>query len=138
MKYDIPQNIFEQKESDIFRQARNKDACNEVKGGIMYCEDCDKTISTVDILNQSLQTWNNSIITGERAQYFRPDTQIPPSAARLDMAAYTFSYQMDDGCGLEKDKFWGNIHVRETLLKYRFEKHSSRHSSLCFKKDCEC
>jgi hypothetical protein len=54
MKYDIPKNIFKQKESDIFRQARNKDACNKVKGGIMYCEDCDKTISTVDIVNQSL------------------------------------------------------------------------------------
>ncbi len=104
----------------------------------MYCEDCDKTISAVDIVNQSLQTWRDSIITGERAQYFRPDTQIPPSAARLDMAAYTFFYQMDDGCALEKDKFWGNIHVPETLLKYRFEEHSSRHSSLCFKKDCEC
>ena len=77
----------------------------------MYCEDSDKTISTIDIVYQSLQTWGDSIITGERAQYFRPDTQIPPSAARLDMAAYTFSYQMDDGCALEKDKFWGNIHV---------------------------
>jgi hypothetical protein len=89
-KYDIPQNIFKQKESDIFRQARNKDACNEVKGGIMYCEYCDKTISTVDIINQSLQTWRDSIITGEKAQYFRPDTQIPLSAARLDMAAFPF------------------------------------------------
>jgi hypothetical protein len=74
MKYDIPQNIFKQKESDIFRQARNKDACND-------CEDCDKTISTVDIVNQSPQTWRDSIITGKRAQYFRMDTQIPPSAA---------------------------------------------------------
>ena len=45
---------------------------------------------------------------------------------------------MDDVCALEKDKIWGNIHVRETLLKYRFEEHSSRLSSLCFKKDCEC
>jgi hypothetical protein len=111
MKHDIPQNIFKQKESDIFRQVRNKDACNEVKGGIMYCEDCDKTISTVDIVNQSLQIWRDSIITGERAQYTRPDTQILLSTARLDMAAYTFSYHMDDGCALEKDKFWGNIHV---------------------------
>ncbi len=104
----------------------------------MYCEDCDKTISTVDIINQSIQTWRDSIITNERVQYFRLDTQIPLSAARLDMAAYTFSYQMDDGCALEKDKFWDNIHVRETLLRYIFEEHSSHHSSLCFKKDCEC
>ena len=38
MKYDIPKNIFKQQESDIFRQARNKDAYDKVKGGIMYCE----------------------------------------------------------------------------------------------------
>ena len=98
MKYDIPKNIFKQKESNIFRQARNKDACDKVKGGIMYCEDCDKTISTVDIVNQSLQTWRDSIISGERAQYIRPDTKIPLSAERLDMAAYTFSYWMKAVC----------------------------------------
>ena len=120
MKYDIPKNTFKQKESDIFRQARNKDACNKIKGGIMYCEDCVRTSSLVDIVNQSLQTWRDSIITGERAQHIRPDTQIPLSAARLDMAVYTFSYHMDEGCALKKDKFWGNIHVQETLLKYRF------------------
>jgi hypothetical protein len=82
-----------------------------ISAAVMYCEDCDKTISIVDIVNQSLQTWRDSIITGERAQYIRMDTQIPPSAARLDMATYTFSYQIKDGCALEKDKFWGNIHV---------------------------
>jgi hypothetical protein len=37
------------------------------------------------------------------------------------MAAYTFSYHMNGGCALEKDPFWGNSHVRETLLKYRFK-----------------
>ncbi len=80
----------------------------------MYFEHCDKTISTVDIVNQSLQTWRDSIITDERAQYFRMDTQIPPSAARLDMAAYTFSYQMDDDCALEKISF-GEISMFEKL-----------------------
>ncbi len=48
-------------------------------------------------------------------------TNIPLSPARLDMAAYTFSYHMNGGCALEKDPFWGNSHVRETLLKYRFK-----------------
>jgi len=42
----------------------------------------------------------------------------------LYIAAYTFSYHMNGGCALEKEAFWGNSHVRETLLKYRFEEHS--------------
>ncbi len=54
------------------------------------------------------------------------------------MAAYTFLYHMNGGCALETDPFWGNIHVQETLLKYRFEEHSSCLSASCFKKDCEC
>ena len=138
MKNDIPKNLFKERESDIFQQARNKDSSDKVKGGIMFCEDCDKTISTVDIVNQSLQTWRDSVISGERAQYIRPDTKIPLSAERLDMAAYTFSYHMGEGCALETDSFGGNIHVQETLLKYRFKEHSSWHCASCFKKDCKC
>jgi hypothetical protein len=71
----------------------------------MYSGNCDKTISTVDIVNQSLQTWRDSIISGEREQYIRPDTKIPLSAERLNMAAYNFSYHMDGGCAFETDKF---------------------------------
>ena len=134
-----PKTCSKKKESDIFRQARNKDLDDKVKGGIMFCEDCDNFSSTVDIVNQSLhETWRDSIVSGESVQYIRPDTKIPLSAERLDMAAYTFSYHMGEGCALETDSFWGNIHVRETLLKYRFEEHSSWHCASCFKKDCEC
>jgi hypothetical protein len=68
----------------------HKDLCNEVKGGIMYCGECDKYITTVDIVNQSLQRLRDAIIPGNRAQLNRPDTNIPLSAERLDMAPYTF------------------------------------------------
>jgi hypothetical protein len=44
---------------------------------------------------------------------------------------------MNGGCVLETNPFWGNINVRETLLRYRFEEHSFSHSAWCFKKDCE-
>ncbi len=71
--------------------------------------------------NNSLQRWNDTLNHGKRAQLNRPDTNIPLSPARLDMAAYTFSYHMNGGCALEKVSFWGNSHVREMLLKYRFE-----------------
>ena len=71
--------------------------------------------------NNSLQRWNDTLNPGKRAQLNRPDTNISLSPARLDMVAYTFSYHMNGGCALAKDPFWGNSHVRETLLKYRFE-----------------
>ncbi len=52
------------------------------------------------------------------------------------MAAYTFSYHMENGSALEKDSFWGNKYVRELLLKYRFKEHSAYHKVSCFKKGC--
>jgi hypothetical protein len=103
----------------------------------MYCPDCKQTMSTIDIVNKVLQRWKDCLIPGDRAQHNRPDTMIPLSKDRLDMAAYTFSHHMNGGCVLETDLFWGNIDVWETLLRYRFEEHSFSHSASCFKKDCE-
>ena len=93
----------------------------------MYCGGCNQTVSTVDIVNMSLQRWRDTLNPGKRAQLNRPDTNIPLSKERLDIAAYTTSYHMNGGCASEKDAFWGNSHVREILLKYRFEEHSHRH-----------
>ncbi len=104
----------------------------------MYCPDCNQTMSTIDIVNNALQRWKDCLIPGERAQHIRPDTMIPLSQERLDMAAYTFSQHTNVGCVLETDPFWGDINVQETLLRYRFEEHSFSHSALCFKNDCEC
>ncbi len=84
----------------------------------MYYGEYDKNITTVDIVNQSLQRLRDAIIPGNRAQLNRPDMNIPLSPERLDMTAYTFLYHMNGGCALETDSFWGNIHVQETLLKY--------------------
>ena len=104
----------------------------------MYCPDCKETMSTIDIVNKALQRWKDCLIPGDRAQHNRSDTMIPLSKERLDMAAYTFSYHLNGGCVLETNPFWGNINVREILLRYRFEEHSFSHSASCFKKDCEC
>jgi hypothetical protein len=138
IKVDIPENLFREKDPAVFRRARHKELCDEVKGGIMYCPDCTQTVSTIDIVNKALQRWKDCLIPGDRAQYNRPDAKIPLSKERLDMAAYTFSYHMKGGCVPETDPFWGNVNVPETLLRYRFEEHSFSHSASCFKKDCEC
>ncbi len=74
----------------------------------MSCSDCGEIISTLDIINHCLQEWKSTIITGEQSQHYKSDTNIPLSRERLDMAAYTFSYHMENGCALEKDSFWGN------------------------------
>ena len=102
----MPTICSKKKEID-FRRARHKEFSDEVKGNIMYCAECDKTISTVDIVNNSLKRWRDTVLSNERAQHNRPDTNIPLTPARLDMAAYTFSYHMNGGCALEKRLFWG-------------------------------
>ncbi len=137
-KQDIAEVLFEERDPYIFRRARHKELCVDIDGGLMSCSDCEEIISTSSIINNCLQKWRNTIIPGEQSQHYRPDTIIPLSKERLDMAAYTFSYHMDNGCAVEKDSFWGNKNVRELLLKYRFEEHSACHKASCFKKGCEC
>jgi hypothetical protein len=104
----------------------------------MFCQDYEQTISTTEIVNHSLKRWKDTVIQGTRAQDNRPDTNIPLSPERLDMAAYTFSYHMNGGCTLESDPFWGHNDMGKTLLKYRCEEHSACNCALCFKKGCEC
>jgi hypothetical protein len=104
----------------------------------MSCSDCREIISTSGIINSCLQKWRDTIIPSNRLQDNRPDMIIPLSKERLDMAAYTFTYHMENGCALEKDQFWGNKHIQELLLNYRFEEHSAFHNASCFKKGCEC
>jgi hypothetical protein len=98
----------------------HKDLYDKVNGNIMYCDECNKTMSTVDIVNNSLKRWRDTVFSNERTQHNRPDTNIPLSPARLDMAAYTFSYHMNGGCVLEKDCFGGNMHVEICMFGKRY------------------
>jgi hypothetical protein len=120
-KQEAVQNIFQEQDPSTFRRARHKELCTEIQGGLMSCSDCGKIISTSDIMNSCLQWWRDIIIPSNRLKDNRPDAIIPLSKERLDMEAYTFTYHMENGCALEKDCFGGNKHVRELLLKYRFE-----------------
>jgi len=137
-KCNIPEKLFIENKPDCFCEARHKDLCNDVKGNIMFCQSCYKNISTTDIINQSLQRWKDVCLPNIRAQHNRPDTIIPISAERLDMAAYLYSYHMNEGCARELDPYWGNKEIRDILLKYKFEEHAASHRASCFKKECEC
>ncbi len=138
LKIRIADKLFREKDPTHFHRARHKELYDEVKGAIMYCPDCNQTVSTIAIVNKALQRWKDCLIPGDRVQHNRQDTMVPLSKERLDMAAYTFSYHMNGGFVLETDPFGGDINVQETLLRYRFEEHSFSHSASCFKKDCEC
>ena len=133
-KQEMVQNIFQEQDPCTFGRACHKEICTEIQEGLMSCSDCGKIISTSDIINSCLQLWRDTVIPSNRLQDNRPDTIIPLSKERLDMAAYTFTYHMENGCALEKDCFGGNKHVWELLLKYRFEEHSACHKASCFKK----
>jgi hypothetical protein len=67
----------------------------------MLCQDCEQPIFTTDVANKYLKWWKDTVIQGARAQDKRPDTNILLSPERLDMAAYTFLYHMNEGCALE-------------------------------------
>ncbi len=77
LKTNIADNLFKENKPFYFRRARHKELCDEVKEGIMYCGECNKTITTVDIVNKSVQKWRDTIFPGNRAQLNRPDTNIP-------------------------------------------------------------
>jgi hypothetical protein len=50
-KYDTPETIFKEKEPNCFHQARHKELYNNIKGDIMFCQECNQSISTSDIIN---------------------------------------------------------------------------------------
>ncbi len=137
-KHDTPDKLFQEQNTSIFCHERHKELCTDIQGKVMWCSDCQQTISESDIVNQSLQQLKKYLVPGEWSQHNRPDTIIPLSKERLDMAAYTFTYHMETGCAQEKDPFWGNVNVQELLLKYRFEDHLACHKASCFKKGCDC
>jgi hypothetical protein len=99
--------------ASTFCRARHKELCSEIQGKVMLCSICQKIISASDIVNQSLQQFKEHLIPGDQSQDKRPDTIIPLSKQRLDMAAYTFFNHMENRCAKENNPFWGNVNVLE-------------------------
>ena len=120
--------IFQQCDLQILRNARHKNLCNDVRGKILECKECKELLTTTDIINNALQHFRVA------HKQTRSETMIPLSPKRLDIAAYTYSYHMQGGCHPIKDEFWGDEKLRRLLLKLRFEEHSWSHRRSCFKK----
>ena len=66
------------------------------------------------------------------------DTFLPLSDAKIDVAAYCYSYHMCGGCNEIDHNFWADENIRQTLLRYKFDHHECGHRHSCFKKNCEC
>jgi hypothetical protein len=69
LKIDIANKLFREKDPNYFHHARHKELYDEVKGGNMYCPDCNQTMSTIDIVNKAVQRWKDFLIPGNRAQH---------------------------------------------------------------------
>ncbi len=50
-KQDTVQNMFQKQDLATFQRACHKELCTEIQGGLMSCSDCEKVISTSDIIN---------------------------------------------------------------------------------------
>ncbi len=64
-KIEIADDMLKEKKEVDFRRARHKELYDEVMGNIMYCAECDKTMTTVDIMNNVLERWRDTVIPNE-------------------------------------------------------------------------
>ena len=87
---DFADEIYQDREPRIFRNARHKKLCHEIKGEVMECKDCGHHTKTIDVINLALQRWKQEALKDDVAK--RLDTVLPLSNKRLDIAAYTYSY----------------------------------------------
>ena len=83
-------DIFENFDRQVFRNARHKTMCHETKGRITKRKTCGCNVSTTDIVNLALQSWREYVVChGSNA-----NVNIPLSPKRLDIAVYRHSYNM--------------------------------------------
>jgi len=126
--------IFKERKPQDLRNARHKNMSSEMKGKVMECKACNEQVSTVDIINMALDYWKGTVDTTETRSNIPNTIEEAISSRRLDIAAYTYSYQMENGCSPIDDPFWSDISVRKAFLAQRFDEHAWHHRNSCFKK----
>lgn len=131
-RVNLVKNIFHERDPQDLRNARHKNMSTDMEGKIMECRACKKTVSTIDIINNALKYWKQHTVKGTART--RPDIPNPLSPHRLDIAAYTYSYHMENGCSPINEPFWSDVDVRKVLLTRRFDEHAWSHRNSCFKK----
>ena len=83
-------------------RARHKETCKSVNAKLMQCPQCGETCSHHELVSNSLNIWRNTTSSLPSIDEDTPltidDDEVWPSRARLDIAAYTYSYHMPGGC----------------------------------------
>ena len=121
----------------IFRDARHKELCKGIEGKVIQRGDEKDRISPMVLIEYSLKQWKkHALRDAKRTDRF--DTALPMDSARVDIAAYCYSYHMIGGSNRIDDEFWGDEKIRQTLLRYKFDMHEYGHRCSCFKKTSEC
>ena len=124
-------------------RAWRKETCKSINSKLMQCSQCGETCSHHEVVSNSLNIWRNMTSSlpsiDEDAPLTMDDDQVWPSRARLDIAAYTYSYHMSGGCanGVPTDKksIWKQICFR-SLLKQKNDEHCHNHIVMLERRTC--
>jgi len=127
--------VFKECGLQDLRDARHKVLCQDIKGKVMKCKECDEKVSTQDIINLALNEWHQNALKDGKTS--AKDLTFPLSKERHDIAMYRTLYDMTSGY-YEDDKFWGNEDVRRILQLSGDNEHHALHGPRCFKKGHEC
>ena len=76
-------DVFEDQEPQVFRDARHRTLCHDMKGRVMQCMKCGSEVSSTDIVNLSLEFWQEKAIQ----EGSLVDINFPILPERLDIAA---------------------------------------------------
>lgn len=131
-----PPNEAGQEKLDILRRSRHKAHSYDIAGRIHGCMKCQQEFSSVDIINNALETWQLCAKRdGALAESIVP---LPLTKEHLDVAAYRFPYDFDVATGecrlKHRHPFFNDYWCRKVLMNLRMNEHAFYHCSTCFVK----
>jgi len=136
--------IYEEcKNKKQLRLSRHKDHCLHAQGQVLSCKICSKKCSTLECIDSAIRHWRNK----DQANTDKYNTDFEINQAWIDRSVIRHPYDFNEkgeataalGNLPAVNKWLGNLDVRTTLLRRRFDEHESNHRSTCFKNNkSEC
>ncbi|KAL7525509.1 hypothetical protein ACHAXR_005955, partial [Thalassiosira sp. AJA248-18] len=127
-----PDKLLTDVNLQTLRDARHEELNKDIRGRVMKSKTNGVALSCQELLNHSLNVWKQHAV--DDMYQVTSDIYMPPTSERLDIAAYTYSYNMDGGCHKTNDDVWDLKEIRQLLLTHRFDEHEHTHRHSCFKK----
>ena len=113
------------------RNMRHKFKCIISKGVVATCKSCRKEFTTVDLVNNSLNSWRGFLNKGTTYE-----DEFPLPQHRSDIYAMLFTYNIASQT-FYKSQSLGDKYQR-AISTMKFNEHDFNHRGTCFKKDNEC